>query len=116
MKNDLDYDTPISGSYNMKMTEIGHPVLTPDDCSYKCRFGGVDTQPSTKPDTLSLKTSRNILKHRKKDGSSCSSSSSQAPRAAATSGAELNMFFEAQFDSFEKTYQSDLLKLWKTYN
>ena len=31
LQNALDYDTPISGFYNMKMSELGRPTLTSDD-------------------------------------------------------------------------------------
>ncbi|KAK2661665.1 hypothetical protein Ddye_000239 [Dipteronia dyeriana] len=66
-----------------------------------------------------LKKSWNILKCREKDGSSSSSSSSQAPRAneaAATGGAKLNKFLEAQFDSVGNTEEFDPLLWQKNYS
>ncbi|KAK3225990.1 hypothetical protein Dsin_005852 [Dipteronia sinensis] len=50
----------------------------------------------------------------KKDKSA--SSSSSTTRSAASSGAELNRFLEAQFDADENTENFDLLLWWKTYS
>ncbi|KAK3226988.1 hypothetical protein Dsin_006850 [Dipteronia sinensis] len=152
LQNCLDYDTTISGFYNMKMAEIGRPqaqALTQDDWNnnmlgtavvametkfkkywsklhflyalgvivdhmvklsglefllefigtnltvdysdqitdirnklfevfsiYERIFGSIDMQPSAEADTQPLQTSWSILKRRKKDKSTCSSSSS----------------------------------------
>ncbi|KAK3197824.1 hypothetical protein Dsin_021239 [Dipteronia sinensis] len=81
---------------------------------YERMFGGVDTKPSPEPDTQPLLTSWSILKRRKKDKSA--SSSSSTIRSAASSGAELNRFLEAQFDADENTENFDLLLWWKTYS
>ncbi|KAK3217655.1 hypothetical protein Dsin_011625 [Dipteronia sinensis] len=102
LKNCLEYDTTISGFYNMKLAASGCPPaqsLTPDDwyvakifveflqitdirnklfeafSIYERRFGGVHTEPSPEPDTQSLPTSWSILKRRKKDKSPSDSSS-----------------------------------------
>ncbi|KAK3230105.1 hypothetical protein Dsin_001986 [Dipteronia sinensis] len=118
--------------YNMKLAESGRPPaqsLTPEDWEddmlgpvvvaietkfKKYWFGGVDTKPSSEPDTQPLPTSWSILKSQKEDKSA--SSSSSTTRSTASSGAELNRFLEAQFDADENTENFDLLLWWKTYS
>ncbi|KAK3225516.1 hypothetical protein Dsin_005378 [Dipteronia sinensis] len=190
LKNYLEYDTTISGFYNMKLVESGCPhaqSLTPDNWEddmlgrtvvametkfkkywseisflytlgvivdpriklagleyllefignklsvdysdqitdirnklfkvfsiYERRFGGIDTKPSPEPDTQPFPSSWSILKRWKKDKSA--SSSSLTTRSAASSGAELNRFLEAQFDADENMKNFDLLLWWKTYS
>ncbi|KAK3230365.1 hypothetical protein Dsin_002246 [Dipteronia sinensis] len=82
---------------------------------YEYIFGDVNTQPSEERDIFLLKRSWSILNRRKSNSSSRSSSSSQAPRVAATRGVELNRFLETLFDLARNTEEFDLLLWWKNY-
>ncbi|KAK3221833.1 hypothetical protein Dsin_008858 [Dipteronia sinensis] len=98
LQNCLDYDTTITGFFNMKLAEIGSSqaqaqALTSDDW-----FGGVDTHPSVESETQPMQTGWSILKRCKK-----SSSSSSTQRSAASSGAELVKYLDAQFDACKDT-------------
>ncbi|KAK3229134.1 hypothetical protein Dsin_001015 [Dipteronia sinensis] len=100
----------LSIDYSKQITDIRNKLFEVFSI-YERRFGGVDTQPSGEPETEPMQTSWSILKWRKK-----SSSSSSTQRSAASSGAELNRYLEAQFDACEDTEKFDLLLLWKTYS
>ncbi|KAK3218945.1 hypothetical protein Dsin_012915 [Dipteronia sinensis] len=93
---------------------LGDAVVAMETKFKKYWFGGIHTEPSPKPDRQPLPTSWTILKRRKKDKSA--SSYSSTTRSAASSGAELNRFLEAQFDADENTENFDLLLWWKTYS
>ncbi|KAK3189262.1 hypothetical protein Dsin_028823 [Dipteronia sinensis] len=103
----------LSVDYSDQITDIQNKLFKVFSI-YERKFDGVDTEPSLEPDTQPLPTSWSILKRRKKDKSaSCYSSTTQS---AASSGAELNRFLEAQFDADENKENFDLLLWWKTYS
>ncbi|KAK0573548.1 hypothetical protein LWI29_009730 [Acer saccharum] len=64
----------LSVDYSAQVTDI-RTKLFKVFSTYERRYGGVDVQPTIEPDTLPNQTSWNILKRRKKVGSSSSSSS-----------------------------------------
>ncbi|KAK3221983.1 hypothetical protein Dsin_009008 [Dipteronia sinensis] len=103
----------LSIDYSEQITDIRNKLFEVFSI-YERRFGGIHTEPSPEPDRQPLPTSWSILKRRKKDKSA--SSSSSTTRSAASFGAELNRFLEAQFDADENTENFDLLLWWKTYS
>ncbi|KAK3189341.1 hypothetical protein Dsin_028902 [Dipteronia sinensis] len=64
----------LSVDYSDQITDIRNKLFEVFSI-YELRFGGVDTEPSPKPDTQQLPTSWSILKRRKKEKSASSSSS-----------------------------------------
>ncbi|KAI9170059.1 hypothetical protein LWI28_021974 [Acer negundo] len=70
------------------------------------------SQPSAEPETHPKTSSWSILKRRKKDKST---STSSTQRSVPSSCAELNRYLEAQFNVVEDKEDFDLLLWWKSY-
>ncbi|KAK2658850.1 hypothetical protein Ddye_005383 [Dipteronia dyeriana] len=79
---------------------------------YESRFGNIDTPQSTQPETELKQTSWSLLKRRKKDKST---STSSGQRFGLSSCTELIRYLEAHFNAVEDREEFYLLLWWKTY-
>ncbi|KAK2659318.1 hypothetical protein Ddye_005851 [Dipteronia dyeriana] len=103
--------TNLSIDYSEQITDI-RTKLFEIFRIYDSMFGNIDTPQSTQPETEPKQTSWSLLKRRKKDKST---STSSGQRSGPSSCTELIRYLEAQFDVVKDKEEFDLLLWWKTY-